>query len=116
MVFSKMSKGKGFKPPPRPKSYYELVEVRQKLVNKEFLIYQNAIECALQDFGWQISDICDVYMMLRPNHFYKTEKSDKNSNRYIDVYKARLKGEDIYTHFYIDEDNNTLVINSFKRI
>jgi len=35
----------------------------------------------------------------------------------MDFYKARrLKGENVYTHFYIDDDVPCLVVNSFKQI
>jgi N-acetyl-gamma-glutamylphosphate reductase len=35
----------------------------------------------------------------------------------VDYYKAyRLKGEEIYTHFYINDTTGRLVVNSFKEI
>ena len=35
----------------------------------------------------------------------------------LDVYKAPgLKGEDVYTHFYIDGDAELLIVNSFKQL
>jgi len=35
----------------------------------------------------------------------------------IDYYKAHgLKGEDVYTHFYIDTETELLIVDSFKKI
>ena len=99
----------------RPRSYYELSEVAQKINSGQFLIKSNAIRCAFQDFGWGTSDIMNAYRMLKPKHFHKTDNSKVRPELVIDVYKARLNGEDIYTHFYIDDTLNKLIINSFKR-
>lgn len=110
MAKGKKKSTKGF----RPRSYYELSEVVQKINSGQFLIKENAILYALQDFGWGISDIMNAYRMLKPKHFYKTDDSKAKPGLVIDVYKAHLNGEDIYTHFYIDDSENKLVINSFK--
>lgn len=81
------------------------------------MIHSNAIRCAFQDFGWETKDILNVYRKLQPKHFVKKENSKiKKPTVVIDYYKASLYGEDIYTHFYIDDTEGKLVINSFKRI
>lgn len=100
---------------PHPTSFYKLSEVIQKINDGQFLIRDNATQCALCDFGWGTSEILKVYNMLKPKHFYKTDNSKIIPILVIDVYKAHLYGEDVYTHFYIDDSIGKLVINSFKR-
>jgi hypothetical protein len=118
VVLSKVSKAKGKRkrPSSRQKSFYKLSEVRQKIAAGEVLINSNAKRCAFQDFGWGVEGILNVYRNLRPKHFYKTESYKGRPTVAVDYYKANLYGEDIYTHFYIDDDEGKLVINSFKEI
>ena len=109
---------KGKRKPTRvshPRSYYKLSEVLQKVNSGQLLIRSNAIRDAFKAFGWETSDIMNAYRMLKPKHFYKTDNSKAKPVLVIDVYKAHLNGEDIYTHFYIDDSQNKLVINSFKK-
>ena len=100
---------------PRPRSFYNLSEVIQKINNGSFTIRQNATQCALEDFGWGTPEIKKVYNLLKEKHFCKTAPSDINPLWIVDIYKARLIGENVYTHFYIDDTVGILVINSFKR-
>ena len=100
---------------PHPVSYYKLSEVVQKINSGQFLINSNAERYALQDFGWGISDILYTYRNLQPKHFFKSDTSKWKPGVVVDVYKARLNGEDVYTHFYIDDTFDNLIINSFKR-
>jgi hypothetical protein len=97
------------------RSYYGLAEVIQKINNGQVLIKKNASEDAYRQFGWGESDIKDAYRKLLPKHFHKTDVSKCiNTPRVaIDTYKAVIKGERIYTHFYIDDKSGFLVINSF---
>jgi hypothetical protein len=99
-----------------PSSYYKLSEVTQKINSGQFLIRSNATREAFQDFGWGIADILNAYRMLKPNHFCKTDNSKAKPGLVIDVYKAHLFGEDVYTHFYIDDTITKLVINSFHKL
>lgn len=98
-----------------PTGYYKLSEVVLKINSGQFLINSNAIRHAFQDFGWETSDIKHIYKKLQPKHFYKSAVSRSKPGLVIDVYKAHLNGEDVYTHFYIDDTSNKLIINSFKR-
>ena len=100
---------------PRPRSYYKLSEVIQKINNGRFIIRQNATQCALEDFGWRTSEIIKAYNLLKAKHFYKTDTSNISPLWVVDIYRARLIGENVYTHFYIDDTEGILVINSFKR-
>ena len=97
-------------------SYYTLSEVIEKINNGQFLINSNAARLAFQDFGWEISDIVKAYRKLQPKHFYKSDNSRSKPGLVIDVYKAYLFGENIYTHFYIDDTIKKLVINSFHKL
>ena len=104
----------------RSKAYYSLKKVR-RLVDEskhnpdKVLINPNALETAERDFGWRTPDILNALKKLQPKHFDKSEPSIKRQpSIQIDSYKAvNLMGENIYTHFYIEEDQ--LVVNSFKK-
>ena len=94
--------------------HYSLANVVHKINNGQVLIRPNAIRDAFQLFGWTFSDIKAAYRKLQPRHFHKTDVSKVKPGVYLDFYKATINGEDIYTHFYID-DQSKLVINSFHR-
>ena len=86
-------------------------------MQKHVVIRNNALDDAQRDFGWNHTDILDAIGKLRPKHFYKTEKSHITPAEVIDYYKARkIKGENVYTHFYVDTTTGILVINSFKEL
>ena len=109
-------KGKRKRQPSRQKGFYQLSEIRHKIAAGEFLIKSNAIKYAFQDFEWGKEDILNVYRKLQPKHFTKKENSRiKKPTVVIDSYEANLYGEDVYTHFYIDNTNGKLIINSFKK-
>lgn len=101
--------------PRRPKCFYPLSEVREKIHAGKVFIQENARSDASRDFGWGTVDILNIYNKLTEKHFYKTGQSTMAMSLVVDIYKAYLNGEDIYTHFYIDDSNGILVINSFKR-
>lgn len=95
------------------KSYYRLSEVVQKINNGQVLIKPNATRDAYKQFGWGLLDIKDAYRKLQPKHFHKTDVSKFIPGVALDFYKATIKGENIYTHFYINNSSGLLVINSF---
>lgn len=97
------------------KSYYQLSEVIQKINDGQVIIRRNALEDAYNQFGWESPDILSAYKKLKnPLHFHKTDASRYIPGVAIDIYKATINGESIYTHFYIDDTSNKLIINSFK--
>jgi hypothetical protein len=101
----------------KPESFYSLSEVRQMVDQGKILLRPNALDDAQRDFGWDTRDILDALRKLQPRHFYKSDTSAKKPAVVLDFYKAPgLKGEDVYTHFYIDDENSVLVVNSFKRV
>ena len=95
------------------KSHYKLSEVIQKINNGQVRINYDAERDAYQQFGWESPDILSAYRKLKPLHFHKTESSRYIPSVAIDTYKATINGEKIYTHFYINDKSNFLVINSF---
>ena len=44
-----------------PRSYYKLSEVVNRINSGQFLINSNAVRHALEDFGWETSDILNIY-------------------------------------------------------
>ena len=79
------------------------------------VIHDNAKRCAKDDFGWGTKDILDTLLFLKQHHFQKSNKSELSPLITVDSYKVRFNGEDLYTHFYINEFSGELVINSFKQ-
>ena len=98
-----------------PSSYYSLTEVKRKINDGQVKINLNAERDAFQLFGWCLSDIEDAYRRLHPKHFHKTDPAIFKAGVYLDYYKATIKGERIFTHFYIDDKTGLLIINSFHR-
>lgn len=101
----------------RPKAHYPIEQVKTLVRNGKWRVNSNALRSAENDFGWGVEDIRNAILALRPTHFYKTEPSKCKPAIMVDYYKAyNLKKENIYTHFYIDNEEVWVVINSFKRI
>lgn len=97
-----------------PKAHYPLSEVRRKIVQGDYFIQSNALDYASNDFGWTGDDIVEAYKKFQPKNFYKSMPSLAKPGHVLDVYRARINGEYVYTHFYIDSDCR-LIINSFKQ-
>lgn len=101
----------------RPESFYPLSEIKQLIDQGKVWLKPNALDHAQRDFAWETCDILDALRKLKPGHFYKSEMSAKKHGVVLDFYKAHgLKGEDVYVHLYIDDEDGVLVVNSFKRI
>lgn len=97
------------------KSYYPLTEVMQKIDTGQCDIRKNAEDCALHDFGWNRDEIIKALKLLEEKHFCKSIASPRNPLWVYDVYKSRLLGENVYIHLYIDDTEERLIINSFKK-
>lgn len=101
----------------RPQPYYDLEEVRELARSGKVVIRKNAKDGARAAFGWKWADILSALSALERRHFYKTEVSVTDRRVVLDFYKGRgLKGENVYTHFYVDDETDRLVVNSFKEI
>jgi len=97
--------------------FYSLKEVRTLIETERVLVTVNALVKAQKDFGWGMDDILNAVKSLRLKDFHKYEQARIDPKIVVDFYKAYgLKGEDVYTHFYIDDETGTLIINSFKKI
>ena len=95
------------------RSHYRLEEVIQKINSGQVKFRGNALRDAYKLFGWKVSDIKIAYRKLKPKHFHNTNPSINVPGVIIDAYKATIKGEKIYTHFYIDIDSRFLIVDSF---
>jgi hypothetical protein len=104
-----------------------LKDVKALIRANDVLIRNNAIRHALNDFGWNASDIKNCLLKLTDrlystnkdkNHFHKTVAHTKFPNTMMDYYKAQniMDGINVYTHFYLHPDNGKLIISSFKEI
>ncbi len=111
----------------KPKPSNPLSTIKAKIKNNEIQINSNAVQKALDDFNWDSNDVKKCLLKLNDrvhsddpnkNHFYKAEKHSKKPNTMMDYYKAKkiMKGEDVYTHFYIHPDSKKVVISSFKKL
>jgi len=99
----------------KKKAYYDLRVVKEKIKKNEIKINRNAAISAQEDFKWKSEDIKKVYLKLKPIHFDITDQNTTN-HLYMDTYKIRnIDGEDVYTHFYINQ-SGTLIISSFKKL
>lgn len=100
-----------------PKPFYELAEVRKKIQEGKVLLRGNALDGARDAFGWDASDILSALSELQLKHFHGKDNSKFNPLIVVDSYRAYgLKGENVYTHFYINDKTGLLVVNSFKEI
>jgi hypothetical protein len=101
----------------RPEPFYTLDEVKQKIQEGKVLLRGNALDGARDAFGWDSSDILSALAGLRLKDFQNSDNLKSDSLVVVDSYRAYgLKGENVYTHFYIDDETGYLVINSFKEI
>lgn len=97
------------------KSYYPLTDVMQKVAAGRCVIRGNAEDCALHHFGWNRDEIIKAIRLLEEKHFCKSITSERNAYWVYDVYKARLLGENVYIHLYIDDIEGRLIVNSCKK-
>lgn len=101
----------------KPKPAYDLDEVKEKVRKGNVFLHQKALDGARESFGWGEQEIRDAVLNLEAKHFYKSETFSTNAWLVLDVYKARgVLNEDVYAHFYIDDEIDMLIINSFKEI
>ena len=99
----------------RDKAYYSKKQIRNLIRIGNVQITEQARMSAQDDFGWDIDDICKAILALPIKSCYKSETRYGNPKIWVDYYRDYdLKGENVYTHFYIDSNN--LIIDSFKEI
>jgi hypothetical protein len=96
------------------RSYYDLSVIKDKIAKSQVTINTNARDSAYNDFNWDTADILDVYNKLKPRHFFNSNQSYLKLLVWVDAYKIHVNEEDVYTHFYVN-DEGFLVINSFHK-
>ena len=107
MAQSSKKGGKG----PKKKPWYPLSDVKSKISQGKYYVNPDVQSTANKDFGWDQADIVDAFSKLQRKHYHKTMPSNHKPGTMLDVYHAKgLKGEKVYTHFYIEGDH--LIINS----
>jgi len=99
----------------KDKAYYSKKQIRNLILIGNVQITEQARMSAQDDFGWDFDDVCNAISVLPITSCYKSETRFGNPQIWVDYYRAYdLKGENVYTHFYVDSDN--LIIDSFKEI
>ncbi len=111
-----MSPAKKFNPGSPP--YNSKRTIINYLDSGKYHITNKAKKCAADDFCWGKTDIVKVLKKLSPTkHFHKKAIHWTNPEIVVDYYRARgLMGENVFTHFHIDPEDDLLIINSFKEI
>ena len=95
--------------------YYGLGQIKRLISSGNFDVTKGARVTAKKKFGWNTEDIKKALCKLQPKHFHKSAENWDDPSIYVDYYKARgLMGENVYTHFHIEE--GTLIISSLKEI
>ncbi len=117
MSEKKKKRKKGRRTILQPQPSYPLGEVKGLIAEGRVWITANALRRAQEDFNWGPRDIIDALLKLQSKHFSKPEASRSIHCEVIDVYKViNLKGENVYTHFYVDDKKRLLVVNSFHML
>lgn len=110
----KPNKKKSTKAPGRVPCY-KLSEAKRLVKADKFVVTGKALRTAFESFGWSKPEIKRFYLSLRGHHFYKKERADKWDTDYLDVYTAEMYGCRVYTHFFINEKGEVVIVNSFKQ-
>jgi hypothetical protein len=99
----------------RNKPYYSKKQIRNFIFSGNVSVTDDAKESAEDDFGWDKEAIYKAMVALPIKCCYKSETRFQNPKIWVDYYRApNINGENIYTHFYVDEDK--LIIDSFKEL
>lgn len=99
----------------RPYAAYSLADIRTLISTNKFDVHPDALKTARKAFGWGRTEIKKAFLSLQKKHFKKSTENWDDPSIYVDSYKARgIMGENVYTHFHIEEGR--LIIRSFKEI
>lgn len=92
---------------------FPLDEVKNKLRNGEYYITDKAQENAKKWFEWDEQDIIDCFFKLEKKHFVKKIDYRSRPPLKTDYYRADNihNGENIFTHFCIDDDGILEITN-----
>jgi hypothetical protein len=96
-------------------AYYSKKKIRSLIENGAVHITEWAIETAKKHFGWGYDSICNAILKIPTSCCYKRDVRYDSPKIWVDYYRANnIMGENIYTHFYIEDE--TLIIDSFKEL
>jgi len=94
---------------------YDLAEVKRLIREGKVRVVGQALRTAQDDFGWTTDEIVRFYLALKPSHFYKREYAEFWDVDWLDVYRAEMFGCEVYTHFFVNDRGELVIVNSFKR-
>lgn len=93
---------------------YDLKEVK-RLVREDHLDMRGeSLRTARQDFDWGPEDVKRFLLGLRGLHFCKRAPAEHWDTDWLDVYRAEMFGHKVYTHFFVDDQGELVIVNSFK--
>jgi hypothetical protein len=98
--------------------FYPLAEVKNCLANCQYRINPDCLNDAQNDFGWNEAEVVAALLKLEESMFYGSDTLKHKPETVIDKYRCpKLHGgENVYTHFYINDNIVMLIINSFKQL
>ncbi len=100
----------------KPEPCFSLKEVKELLRINKYRITGKALKSARSDFNWNSNDIVKALLKLQKEDHYKRNIRYEQSDIMMDIYKAHINGQYIYLHYYIDDDDNLLIVGSFKAV
>jgi hypothetical protein len=93
---------------------YDLREVKRLVRAGKYKIVGKVVETAARDFGWDVPEVVRFYLALRASHFCKRAPAEHWDTDWLDVYRAEMFGHKVYTHFFVDDQGELVIVNSFK--
>lgn len=97
----------------RNNAYYSKKRIIELISQDKVFISEAVRSSAADDFGWGYVDICSALKALQIKDCYKAETRHQEPEIWVDYYRSYVKGEHVYTHFYVNKDG-LLVVDSFK--
>ena len=94
---------------------YKLSEVKRLVRAGKYDVTGKALRTAYEDFSWGKQEISRFYLSLKHSHFLKKAAADKWDADYLDMYRAEMYGQTVYTHFFISRNGELVIVNSFKQ-
>lgn len=93
----------------------QILSEMRDLIRRNRYVFKNSIYPEFTDLGVDTEQAADFLLTLRVNEYYKLMPNDDAPGIDIHVFRTRrkLNGAQIYTKFFVDEDNE-LIIQSFK--